>query len=320
MRAFGAVLEGVHPLGDIGVDTGQLTSEDRTILEITLALHDIGKREDSDGSHAEIGYRLLNRHHVALRDAIRCHCEASGIVPVVDEDDHLRMILWLVRHHEVLREVYWGDRRAVHLDRISAQWCKNCFDCAKGRRCRKCREKVSGAFWLLLVVSVCDTMDDVPEDVMQRMVEFWRELIESNNRAQFHDLSNRVTRWTCHETAGRTEGSASQQTDALWNQLNGTARDVFSYRIGRIVDGRELLQALSLPWKARLLNLIADHYAHNFNTEEVTLSFARRYDPGDPESAELLAHYDTAIRNRTITTSANYAQKEIRVACPSGKQ
>ena len=320
IRALDSLL--ASAVADIDVDDMQFAPEEETLLEIVLALHDIGKQEYFDGSHAEAGYRLLNRHHVALREAIKRYCEEHNIVPVPIEDDHVRMILWLVRHHEALQEIYRAERRATYLDQIGAQLCKHCNDCTKQRPCFNCKRKINKALRLLMTISLCDSLSDHAQQDVRPKVDFWRKVIKQEHRARLSDLSHRVARWTRGGTNGHVEGSFEHKAaaDQLWHQLKPATRDVFDYRVGHVVHGSELLRALDLRWKARLLNVIADHYAHNFDAEEITLSFARPYHPDEADAAELLAQYEEALRNGTITTTVNYEKKEIRVACPTGKR
>ena len=319
--ALDSILRGTHGLRDVDEHVKHLTPEDETVLAIAVSLEDVGKHVDSIGSHSEASYRLLNRHHVALRHAITQYCEEHGVDPVPAEDHHLRVVLWLVRHHEVLEEVFRGERRAVYLDRISAKFCGKCGDCRPGRPCTRCSEKAREAMSLLFVVSLCDSMASLSQDTVQDRIDLWNRIIASNDRSRVADLPHRVAQWTSCEKAGQTRRSLGRRadTDALHQQLTATARDVFAYRIGHIANGAELLRALAVRWKARLLNTIADHYAHNFDGEEVTLSFERRYDPEDSNAARLLMQYENAIRNARITTAINYDKKEIHVACPSGR-
>lgn len=322
VRALGAMVDGTSVLRGAQGQPVQLAPEDRTLLEIVLAIDDVGKRTGTDGCHAEAGYRLFNRHHVVLRDAIHRHCHEHGVVPSLVEDDHLRMILWLVRHHEVLEELFRGERLAVCLDQITLSWRKNCDDCGGvGKSCPKCEKKIARAVRFLLILSTCNALAHLPEDAVHNRVQFWRKVVAWKDRTRFANLAHRLGQWTHTETQAHVAGLLGQpgDVDQLSSDLNSAARDVFGCRVDRIIHGTELLQALGLRWKAKLLNTIANHYSHNFDGETVTLLFARPYDPEDPQAAGTLARYEEAIRNGQLTTSVNYDNREICVACPVGR-
>jgi len=322
VRALNWILEGSHSLGDVDLGATKLTPEDRILLEIVLALHDIGKRGDHSGPHAEAGYLLLAHHRVDLQEAIARYVEDPAIAASLATRPSLRLILWLVRYHEVLEELYQGERRAISLDLISAGLCKNCDNCARGRRCRECRGRVARALCLLLIVAVCDCLGRVSRDALRTRIAFWRKLIEMDQRERFRDLSHRLTQWTSHDKDRFSQDSPARQSEAneVWQKLSLAARDAFSSRINHIVGGAELFRALPPRWRSRLLNEIANHYAHNFNTEDVTLSFARPYDPAAPGAASLLAQYEKAVRNGRLIVAVNYGRREIHVDCPVGRR
>ncbi|MBN1587951.1 MAG: hypothetical protein JW888_00385 [Pirellulales bacterium] len=321
MRALGFALAGAYTVLGVDLEDTELTPKDRMILELTLALHDVGKRADLNVPHPEAGYELLRDHQADLCSAIDRHVVNSKIVPSPTEDDHLQLILWLVRHHDVLEGLWTGERRAVHLDRISDELCRDCEVCKDRKdrkRCADCQNKVAKALELLLIVTLCDSIGHAPKDVTQATVDFWHKIIAMDNRGQFGDLSHRITQWTTDEKQGRPAGSPAQQAaaDELGRKMNQAARDVFASHIGHIVHGFGLFKALDVRWKIRLFNMIGDCYAHHFENEEVALTFAMRYDPEDPGAARVLTAYESAIQSGRLRIVAHCERKEIRVARP----
>lgn len=321
MDALGSLLsqQDDHYLGleraKLGIADAELdfTPRQCLILELALALHDIGQRLNNE-PHAESGYMLLKGNR-ALPAAVEQHLEQcpgphrKGLTP-----EELGLVLWLVRHHDVLGNVYTGERLVRYLNDILVDLKMPEGTIQDGKR-------------LLFIVAIADFVGRSPGRLTPKRVSFWREWwLVANDQARngFPDFGHRMEQWTWSGARGIALDSPhhKKETKGLRKALaDEKTRNVFSHRIGLITYGLYILQRLEVCYKAILLKRVADTCVSNFREGvEVALKFRTIYSLrlGPPAHACLYDAYVDAIGNCVDGIVSAFPEKnEIAIELPS---
>lgn len=317
MDALGCVLSGENNQ-ELGIDHKELRLDipamklhdrDCVILELALALHDIGQRLN-DEPHAESGYRLLNANRPQFKAAVETHLEQwSGARPPALAENELSLVLWLVRHHDVLGNIYTGERKAHYLNSMF-----NELQAVSGH--------VHSAKHLLFVVAVTDFVGRSPGKLKRKRVDFWKSRLQEDEqkREAFPDFDQRTEQWTWGGAKKTKPGSTEheRQKIQLTRKLTDIAIRAFSQNIGHITYGLYLLQWLDVDAKPALLNRIGDVCHQHFAAEEVTLRFVPPFRRGF-SAAEKLCFCDAyveALYEDELKIVANQSQKDITVELP----
>ena len=315
MSALGAILAGEDHsiLGlnhkELGTQISQLrvTDRDCLILEIALALHDIGQRLNNE-PHSESGYRVLKDNPQVQAAVDRHLSQWPAPRPATLSAEELHLVQWLVQHHDVLGNIYTGERKACYLNEIFA-------DLREGLRER--------AQDLLFVVAVADFVGRSRKRLKRKRVDFWKARLRENEqqREAFPDLPQRIEQWTWGGPRKIRLGSTEHQSEQnrLLGNLTPDASRVLSQYISHITYGLYLLQWLDLDTKAQLLNRIADVYLQHFTCKEVTLRFAPPFRRGFSAAKKhcFCDAYVEALREDELRIVADEGREDITVELPA---
>ncbi len=245
------------------------------ILRWALLLHDLAKRRDT-GAHPHRGAEIVQQIRTVLWEGETCL-----------DDDSIDMIIWLVKFHDVLGNIYTGERRPSFLLTEIDHFNKKVQD---------------EALHLLQVVILCDFRGTSNGKYLtENKAGFWLGLSDKANIFNLEaDLLNwRIQRWTGGLYGADNKAQANELKERIGsNRHNSLIKEVFGEMIDYIVYGFYLFTQLTTERLATLMELISIAVKDN-NYQRATLEF-ETYRPWDNSMAYVLESYCWQIDNRKL--------------------
>ncbi len=204
------------------------------VLRCALLLHDVAKQRGLDGPHPD--------HCARVTERVLAHCHQFSAA-------ERAQIVWLVRYHDVLGNIYCGERAPAFLDAM----CRGLEQAEVARRLQ-----------LLQAVMLCDLRGTLAGRLLtEEKARFWLDLSGPERIAQRQAdlLAWRLRRWS--GTVAGVDNAAAEEAlrDALFGGVPATQRrqweSIFGEQITYIVYGFYLFTALAPPQLAALLQHIA---------------------------------------------------------------
>jgi hypothetical protein len=204
------------------------------VLRCSLLLHDVAKHRGLEGPHPENCARVAER--------LLAHCDQFSSAEKLQ-------IVWLVRYHDVLGNIYCGERAPAFL----GEMCQGLAAAEVTRRLQ-----------LLQVVMLCDLGGTWSGRLLtEEKARFWLDLSgpEQILRRQADLLAWRLRRWS--GTVAGVDNAAAERAlrEALFREADpaerGRVEAAFGARISYIVYGFYLFTALAPGQLATLLRLLS---------------------------------------------------------------
>jgi regulator of protease activity HflC (stomatin/prohibitin superfamily) len=231
------------------------------VLRWALLVHDVAKQRGLSGPHPEHCARVAQRilaHVATLSEAERS------------------LVVWLVRYHDVLGNIYCGERAPGFL-----------LEMSRGLEASELVHRLT----LLQVVMLCDLRGTWDGTLLtEEKARFWLDLSSPERilRRQADLFAWRVERWT-GSVAGDSDASAERALrDALFLDDETERRNLeraFGSRISYIVYGFYLFTALGPARLATLMKRVAQA-AEALPAEHLTLAFDTVYRPVEFQSTD----------------------------------
>lgn len=204
------------------------------VLRWSLLLHDVAKSRGLTGPHPE--------HCAWVAERVLAHVDGLS-------DREKSLVVWLVRYHDVLGNIYCGERAPAFLLEMAHE-----LDEAELVR----------RLTLLQLIMLCDLRGTWDGALLtEQKARFWLELSSPDAilRRQAGLLAWRLQRWT-GSVAGDADPSAERKLrEALFDRAEAGAADrvqsAFGSRISYIVYGFYLFTALGPARLATLMNVVA---------------------------------------------------------------
>ena len=218
----------------------------------------------------------------------------------------LELVLWLVEHHDVLGNMFTGERAPRFLlDQGGTP--------AQG----------DVAHWLSLlqVVTLCDLWATADGKFLtEQKARYWLSLgdrgsVESRQR-ELYDW--RIQRWTGDLSGvGNPQAAAYVKVALAVQPSQGSSRrveEVFGDAIDHIVYGFYLFTALNEAELAVLLGLAATEYNKRVpkGTQSMALAF-QKYKPWEPDTQAVLEAYRAQIRDGRLDCEYDGKSRTLRV-------
>jgi hypothetical protein len=285
-------------------DYRQNALANENLLRCALLLHDIAKERGMSGPHPQ------NCAHVAER-------VLSKVKGFSTEEQEL--LVWLVRYHDVLGNIYSGERAPAFLFEIL----QGLDDAEIARRLR-----------LLQAVVLCDLRGTDPRFVTEEKATFWLDLLD---RQRIEQRQTQLFEWRLQRWGGGLYGeSRPKRAESLRKHLlqDASAADrerlesVFGQRISYIMYGFYLFTALDSAELATLMEIIARVVDDISPPANVVLDFKTAYRPAELWRSEedkrtfpkALEHYATQLNQGQLAVTLEVAQRVAATRSGSTKQ
>lgn len=282
------VNKGLVPVDEVTFSryAAQVTGSEQ-ILRWALLLHDVAKGRGSSGPHPE-----------------NCASITANVLSNLGDLDKAQrdLVTWLVKYHDVLGNIYSGERSPIFLLDITC-------GCTQHDRDQRLR--------LLQAVMLCDirgTQGGVY--LTKQKAQFWLELSSEGQIREHQDklLTWRAERWT-GDLAGGTDRQAA---DTLLSKilpkedqdLSRMVTMAFGSRISYIVYGYYLFTALTTEQLATLMRIVA-HAADCLNREQLTLEFGTIYKPTASDADAALCHYVDQLDQEKLRLAADFTLEMV---------
>lgn len=277
------------------------------ILRWTLLLHDIAKGRYDDFPPAEKSPDKPPHPEVSAKIAQGVSEElirkGTELGDYALDNGLLGEIIWLVRYHDVLGNIYTGEREPRFLSEI----------------CTGLKKQRSRMLGLLQVVALCDMRGTFQgENLTEDKARFWLRFSNSNTvKEEQRDLLDRRIRvWTADLLGIENKGKATAVRRRLGKMKNrDQIRLLFGKRIPYIVNGFYMLNALCDKQLATLMCLIAREYSEKvIRRQKVKLEFdAYRPDPKDENNKRVLDSYKAQIENGNLNVDYARSPPSLKV-------
>lgn len=270
----------------------QQATASAAVLRWSLLLHDLAKQRGLPGPHPEHGARLAERVLAAV----------AGL-----SSEEKSLVAWLVRYHDVLGNIYCGERAPAFLLEMS----RGLDEAEVVRRLQ-----------LLQVVGLCDLRGTWDGALLtEEKARFWLDLTSQEQilERQADLFAWRLKRWS-GSVVGVSDPVAEQAVgELLLDGSDAADRDrlesAFGARIGYIVYGFYLFTALRPAELATLMKSVA-RAVDGLPAGNVTLLFETVYRPpqfletaAEKQSAEkALHHYTAQLRANRLAIRAEVDQ------------
>jgi hypothetical protein len=205
--------------------------------------------------------------------------------------------LWLVAYHDVLGNIYTGERAPNFLADIVQEMPSS---------------EIERHLGLLQIVTLCDLRGRWNGQYLTDMkAQFWLSL---SNLAQIQQRQRdlfawRVERWT-GDLIGRPDPDAQEKLKRILRQSQGgvtyeMVQSVFAERILLVTYGFYLFTALSTEQLATLMSRVSREVAC-LDIHDVTLNLETRYRPGNEQA---LRHYTDQLDQNRLDLRAELNRK-----------
>lgn len=265
------------------------------ILKWAILLHDIGKgrgaREPHSSTSGRIARRILGERNIE---------EIDGL-----QNDEKRLICWIVQHHDVMGNIYTGERVAAYLDQIT-----NRDADARGETQEHFKPEREKALAFLQFSMLCDLRGTAIGStygvyLTDEKAGFWLSLSSPDTIAKLTSelYKYRLDRWT-----GALDGSLNREERVKLKECmcqrdehgKHKLEHYFGQRIQHIINGYYALDALDAKELAELMFRVVDvpGLEQIKNDVPVTLQFTMGYRRGKPDSELMLQKLKLALRTR----------------------
>ena len=254
------------------------------ILETALFLHDAGKRKP--GFHPENSFRIAK----------------EILTPDILPPESIKIILWLIRYHDVPGNIYTGERKPGFLSGIMREL--SAFERKTGLA-------------LLQALTLCDlTGTNGGAYLTDGKARFYLELsrpgdIERKDAGLF---KYRIKRWS-----GNVEGKDNPANEKYIldkierSEHKELIKNVFGERITHVINGFYLFTGLNKEELAELIEEIAHASGKIPPGQEITLEFTKPYRIGEADSEEMLRKFKKKLADNEILTFINVTGNKITV-------
>ena len=259
-------------------------SDSSLILETALFLHDAGKRKL--GFHPENSFRIAK----------------EILTPDILPPKSTEIILWLIRYHDVLGNIYTGERKPGFLHDIMREL--------------HAGERKTGLA-LLQALTLCDlTGTNGGAYLTDEKAGFYLELsrpgdIEQKDAVLF---KYRIRRWSGNVEGKDNPASEQYLLDKIErSEHKELIKNVFGERITHVINGFYLFTCLNKEELAELLEEIACASKKIPPNREITLELTKPYRVGEEDSEEMLRKFKKKLADNEILTFINVTGNKITV-------
>jgi hypothetical protein len=264
------------------------------ILRWAMLLHDIGKGRGVGEPHSEASAKIV--HRIFQQRNFRNIDEL--------EENEKKFVVWIVQHHDVMGNIYTGERIATYLNQITSK-VKDAVDNWESLF-RPEREK---GLAFLQFSMLCDLRGTASKNVYgiyltDKKANFWLKL---SNSQTVEDLASnlydhRIKKWTSG-LDGSPNPQKKEELQSCIDKKDYRNKDkimlYFGKKINYIVNGYYILAELASERIADLAELMERVIAGVDETspqKAVRLEFTIGYRKGDPGSEEMLLRLKDALR------------------------
>ena len=260
------------------------------VLQWTLLLHDLAKGRSLSGPHPQQGAAIVGMLSPKIR----------SISPSLNEDD-MKCIIWLIEYHDVLGNIYTGERRPAFLLK-TLQFLPP--------------EEQERRMKLLQTVTFCDyrgTLDG--KYLTESKAQFWLGL---SNIGRIKEIDKNLLNWRIERWTGDLFGvgniaRAEELRDIIKNSgKKELIKEIFGSGIDYIIYGFYLFTGLSTKQLATLMELISIAL-ENYKCSEITLEFSNVYKPWESNANEILEEYKKQIDMRKLKYTIDVGISKIVV-------
>jgi hypothetical protein len=255
----------------------QQAQEAPFILRNALLLHDLVKGRNMPEPHSETGADLLREIQPAI---------LPDILRLNNTTDHsiFDLIVWLVRYHDTLGNIYTGEREPSFLIDILAGL-----------------PNPNQNLRLLQVMMLCDIRGTKNGRYLtENRARYWLELSDKEAIQRKNDelFDWRVERWTGNLIGNNNPQKAKKVLAHLNNKSKSEyVREVFGLKITRVVYGFYLFVDLSEDELATLMTVITNIcMARPTQCKKIILEF-EPYKPWEANASEILNSYRNQLQD-----------------------
>ncbi len=262
------------------------------ILRWAMLLHDIAKGRGPEEPHCEASGKIAHR--------IFRHKKIESIKPLQDHEK--RLISWIAQHHDMMGNIYTGERVAGYLNKITSR-----SRDVQGKTEEEFRPERKKGFAFLQFAMLCDLRGTAAENaygayLTDDKANFWLRL---SAPARVKELTRDLYKYRRDRWTGSLDGSLDEQKSESLRCMDGRAcrikskiADYFGRRIHYIVNGYYALDALDTEELAELMARVveAPGVDQTSDNEPLRLKFTKGYRKGKPDSELMLKRLKAALR------------------------